>query len=60
MKEKGAGYVKWLFKRKKKEYGVIDKEGRVYMQPLDDRQWVLDMFRRKGYIVDKHSLKDGR
>ncbi|MFN7250743.1 MAG: hypothetical protein ACK4M9_08140 [Anaerobacillus sp.] len=52
--------MRWLFKRKKKEYGVIDKEGRVYMQPLDDRQWVLDMFRRKGYIVDKHSLKDGR
>lgn len=49
-----------LFKRKKKEYAIIDKDNRVYMKPIDDRQWVLEMFRRKGYIVDRNSIKEGK
>ncbi|WP_161568144.1 hypothetical protein [Anaerobacillus alkaliphilus] len=49
-----------LFRKKRKEYAIIDKEGRVFMQPVDDRQWVLDMYRRKGYIVDRHSIRDGK
>ncbi|QOY35405.1 hypothetical protein AWH56_022400 [Anaerobacillus isosaccharinicus] len=49
-----------LFKRKKKQYAIIDKENRVYMKAVDDRQWVLEMFKRKGYIVDRNSIKEGK
>ena len=38
----------------------MDINRKVNMQSLEERQWVLEMFRRKGYMVDRHSMKEGK
>ncbi len=48
-----------LFNRKK-SYRLMDINRKVNMQSLEERQWVLEMFRRKGYMVDRHSMKEGK
>ncbi|WP_169819184.1 hypothetical protein [Anaerobacillus arseniciselenatis] len=48
-----------LFRRKKIS-GAMGMNGKVNMQKLEERQWVLNMFQRKGYIVDRNSMKEGK
>ena len=46
--------------RKKKVTGTMGMNDKVNIQKLEERQWVLNMFQRKGYIVDRNSMKEGR
>ncbi|MCT8137668.1 hypothetical protein H1D32_07810 [Anaerobacillus sp. CMMVII] len=51
--------MRWFWQRRK-EYGGVDRKGRVYVKELNERQWVLDMYRRKGYIINRYSMREGK
>lgn len=49
-----------LFRIKKNGYGLMEKKVKISMYQIEERLWVLDMYRRKGCIIDRYSLKDGK
>lgn len=51
--------MKW-FKRKKICRALMDSNGRVHLDPVDENQWRLQMFKRRGYVLDKYSIKEGK
>jgi len=51
--------MKW-FKQKIRAKALVDSNGKVHLEQVDEKQWRLQMFKRRGYVLDKYSVKEGK
>lgn len=48
------------FKRKRKALALMDSNGRVFATYEDEKLQRLEMFRRRGYIINRFDMKEGK
>ena len=48
------------FKRKIRAKSLVDSKVKIHLDQVDEKQWRLQMFKRRGYIADKYSIKEGK